>query len=98
MLAISRRPGEHVCIGPYTVHVTAARAGKATLAIDAPRSVQVLRGELAKDDPLPISESMSFLELVDATLQPGFRDDKARVEAALSVAMSKLADLQDSDL
>lgn len=53
MLALKRRVGESIRIGgSITVTVVEASHGRATIAIDAPRSVPILRTELeARERP-----------------------------------------------
>lgn len=51
MLVLSRKPGERLIIGDDVVLVINKIAGnRVTIAIEAPRDVRVVRGELA---PLP---------------------------------------------
>lgn len=47
MLVLSRRVGESVCVGPgVVIRVMETRGGRVRLAIDAPASVPIRRGEL----------------------------------------------------
>jgi carbon storage regulator len=47
MLVLSRKPGEKLHIGDsITVEVRRVAGNRVTIAIDAPRDVRVLRGEL----------------------------------------------------
>lgn len=47
MLILTRRPGETIRINDdITLHVVEIKGGQVRLAIDAPRSVHVMRGEL----------------------------------------------------
>lgn len=49
MLVLSRKLGEQVHIGPnITVTVVDIDRGKIRLGIDAPRDIEILRGELGK--------------------------------------------------
>lgn len=51
MLVLSRKVGETICIGgAITIKVTAASKGRVRIAIDAPREIPVLRGELQTFD------------------------------------------------
>ena len=51
MLILSRKVGETICIGEaITIKVTAASKGRVRIAIDAPREIPVLRGELQPFD------------------------------------------------
>lgn len=46
-LCLSRTTGQRIHLGPnITIEVAEIRGGKVRLAIDAPQSVQILRGEL----------------------------------------------------
>lgn len=48
MLVLTRKPGEKVVVdGDISITVITARDGRVRLAIDAPKHVSVLRGELA---------------------------------------------------
>jgi len=54
MLALKRRAGESIRIGDdITVTVVDAAHGRATLAIEAPRAVPILRSELEDRQPRP---------------------------------------------
>ncbi len=62
MLVLSRKPGERLVIGDDIVLVINKIAGnRVTIAIEAPRDVRVVRGELAplleqgRDDAAPTS-------------------------------------------
>lgn len=58
MLILSRKPGEQICIGSDVVlRVTQIKRGRVTVAIDAPQSVVVLRGELQSAPALAASLS-----------------------------------------
>lgn len=58
MLILSRKPGEQICIGSDVVlRVTQIKRGRVTVAIDAPQSVVVLRGELQSAPALAASRS-----------------------------------------
>lgn len=47
MLVLTRKTGETIHIGDATVLVTRVEGGSVKLGIDAPRSVPIIRGELA---------------------------------------------------
>lgn len=50
MLVLSRKVGEKLHIGDnITVEVRRVAGGRVTLAMNAPRSVLIIRGELKKD-------------------------------------------------
>jgi carbon storage regulator len=52
MLVVSRRVGETIQIGPdIEVMLTRVKDGVARIAIKAPESVVIVRGELAKKEP-----------------------------------------------
>ena len=56
MLILSRKPGESICMPGTNTTITIHRTtgGRVLLAIDAPREVVILRGELMRfDDALP---------------------------------------------
>jgi carbon storage regulator len=65
MLVLSRKSGERICIGDnITIEVRRVAGNRVTLALDAPRNVRILRGELEqaarefrepseKDEPEP---------------------------------------------
>ena len=46
MLVLGRKPGEYVMIGDVMVKVVRSNSGDLRLAIDAPKSVTITRGEL----------------------------------------------------
>lgn len=49
MLVLSRKTGERICIGDnITIEVRRVAGNRVTLALDAPRDVRILRGELEK--------------------------------------------------
>ena len=51
MLVVTRRPGEWLQIGDdIQVHIVGVQGNQVRIAIDAPRSVKVLRNELIEDD------------------------------------------------
>lgn len=51
MLAITRRPRETVLIGDdIVIHIIEVRGEKVRLAIEAPRDVKILRGEVKDRD------------------------------------------------
>ncbi|MEY2726139.1 MAG: hypothetical protein RLZZ458_2006 [Planctomycetota bacterium] len=60
MLVLTRRPSETVRIGTdIEIRVTRVEGNRVRLAISAPRSVQVLRGELtAAETPLIIESEV----------------------------------------
>jgi carbon storage regulator len=72
MLVLSRKAGEKILIGDgITVVVNRVAGGRVTLAIDAPNSVRILRGELeAFADGRPAATSPSGATLPGAAL-PG---------------------------
>jgi carbon storage regulator len=47
MLVLSRKPGEKVVIDNITVTVLEVKGNRIRLGVDAPESVDILRGELA---------------------------------------------------
>ncbi|MDQ0202835.1 carbon storage regulator CsrA [Pectinatus haikarae] len=47
MLVLTRRPGQYITIGDdIVVHISDVQGGNVRLAIDAPRSVKIYRGEI----------------------------------------------------
>ncbi|KRE58416.1 carbon storage regulator [Paenibacillus sp. 2RAB27] len=51
MLVLGRRPGEYVLIdGKITVKVIKSEEGHLRLAIDAPRDISIVRGELVEEE------------------------------------------------
>jgi len=73
MLILQRRPGESILIGEdiQVTVVSVEPGGRVRLAIDAPRSMQILRSELraamdtnqaAAEEEAPPTELMSYLE------------------------------------
>lgn len=47
MLVLSRKIGERICIGGnITIEIRRVAGNRVTLALDAPRTVRILRGEL----------------------------------------------------
>lgn len=46
MLVLGRKPGEYVMIGDVMVKVVKSSSGDLRLAIDAPKSTPITRGEL----------------------------------------------------
>ena len=62
MLVLSRKTGERIRIGDdITIEVRRVAGNRVTLALDAPRHVRILRGELEQAarefrDPLPTEE------------------------------------------
>jgi carbon storage regulator CsrA len=63
MLVLTRKPGEKIVIGRYiTVTVCATEGNKVRIAIDAPRHVRILRGELTdfgKQPPDPSNADLA---------------------------------------
>ncbi len=58
MLVLSRKLGEKIYIGDnIAVTVVEIRGGKIRLGIEAPRSVQVVREEIAKNPARNVAES-----------------------------------------
>jgi carbon storage regulator CsrA len=58
MLVLTRRVGEKVVIGgKITIAVAAVQKDRVQLALDAPREVLILRGELAGLSPEPCRSS-----------------------------------------
>lgn len=53
MLVLTRKPGESIKIGSATIFINRLSAGQVSIAIDAPRELRILRGELepAQDQP-----------------------------------------------
>ncbi|MCG8541378.1 MAG: carbon storage regulator [Clostridia bacterium] len=50
MLVLGRRPGEYVMIGDkIKVQVVKSKEGDLRLAIEAPKEMQIMRGELLED-------------------------------------------------
>lgn len=55
MLVLSRKVGEEFVIdGNIRVRIVATKGGRTRLAIDAPREVRIIRGELLDVDSEPI--------------------------------------------
>jgi len=60
MLVLSRKSGERICIGEnITIEVRRVAGNRVTLALEAPKNVRILRGELEvaarefRDEPGP---------------------------------------------
>ena len=54
MLALTRRPGETIHIGPDIVlHVVTCDRGRVKVSLDAPREVKIVRGELNQRKKAP---------------------------------------------
>ena len=49
MLVLSRKPGESIRIGDAVVHVLQNTRGRVRLGIEADRSIEILRTEIAED-------------------------------------------------
>ncbi len=89
MLVLSRKPGERLVIGDDIVLVINKIAGnRVTIAIEAPRDVRVVRGELA---PLPHTQQTSLSTRPSAPAQSA-----AGMTAPLSDAHVSLAGRQAS--
>jgi carbon storage regulator len=83
MLVLSRKVGERIHVGENVVLEIRRIAGnRVTLALDAPRSVRILRGELevaarefrppmsdSPERPLSVAPRAAFVD--NATTQPG---------------------------
>lgn len=65
MLILSRKPGESICLPGSNTTITIHRlsGGRVSLAIDAPREVAILRGELTGFDDVALPSA-------DARMQP----------------------------
>jgi carbon storage regulator len=56
MFIITRRPRQHLKIGPdITIAVLEVNGAQCRIGIEAPRNVEILRGELAKRKPALIT-------------------------------------------
>lgn len=78
MLILQRKPGESVLIGgEIEVSVLSVEAGRVRLAIQAPKSVQILRSELrtaAEANREAANEEAQPLALLDVLLETGDRE------------------------
>lgn len=60
MLSLGRKPGEYIVIGDDIVIQVISMDGDLRLAIDAPRTVPVVRGEVyEKTKPVPVCVAKS---------------------------------------
>jgi carbon storage regulator len=48
MLVLSRKPGQTIVVGEIVFKVVEIRGGKVRVAVEAPRHVQIVRGELVE--------------------------------------------------
>ena len=82
MLILQRKPGESVLIGEeIEVSVLSVEAGRVRLAIQAPKSVQILRSELrtaAEANREAASEEAQPLALLDVLLEAGDQEKKSK--------------------
>lgn len=78
MLILQRKSGESVFIGEeIEVSVLSVEAGRVRLAIQAPKSVQILRSELrtaAETNREAASEEAQPLALLDVLMEAGDRE------------------------
>ena len=52
MLVLSRRPGEHICVGDnITIRFLGVQGSQIRVGIEAPRDLIILRGELQQQQP-----------------------------------------------
>ncbi|TGE32598.1 carbon storage regulator [Desulfosporosinus sp. Sb-LF] len=58
MLVLGRKPGEYVMIGDVMVKVVRSNSGDLRLAIDAPKSVTITRGELYESQKNSLTTNM----------------------------------------
>ena len=58
MLVLGRKPGEYVMIGEVMIKVIRSDSGDLRLAIDAPKSVTITRGELYESQKNSLATSM----------------------------------------
>ncbi len=58
MLVLGRQPGEYVMIGDIMVKVIKSNSGDLRLAIDAPKSVTITRGELYESQKNSLATNM----------------------------------------
>lgn len=71
MLSLGRKPGEYVVIGDDIVIQVISIDGDLRLAIDAPRSVSVVRGEVyEKTKPVPVCVAKSQMRRYKTTAKP----------------------------
>lgn len=64
MLVLGRKPGEYVMIGKdIMVKVVKSNDGDLRLAIDAPKCINIIRGEIYEDQfkYIPEKESINYL-------------------------------------
>ena len=82
MLILQRKSGESVLIGEeIEVSVLSVEAGRVRLAIQAPKSVQILRSELrtaAEANREAASEEAQPLALLDVLMEAGDRENKTK--------------------
>ena len=58
MLILSRKSGQQILVGDGSViTVNGTQGGRVSLAIEAPRDVRILRGELRERDAAPSASS-----------------------------------------
>jgi carbon storage regulator CsrA len=90
MLVLSRKAGERIHVGDdITVEVRRVAGNRVTLAIEAPRSVRILRGELE-----PIAKEFEFEleeEPVTANTAAEYAVTHRRVNLARMLARSSAA-------
>lgn len=58
MLVVGRKPGEYVMIGDVMVKVVRSSSGDLRLAIDAPKSLAITRGELYESQKNSLANNM----------------------------------------
>lgn len=58
MLVLGRKPGEYVMIGEVMVKVVRSNSGDLRLAIEAPKSTTITRGELYESQKNSLADNM----------------------------------------
>ena len=72
MLVITRKIGEQIRVGDIVITVITSSKGRATIGIDAPREIAIVRGELEPRQAAtpPVSDSASQPASPTPTEQP----------------------------
>ena len=69
MLVLSRKPGEQIQIGEnVTITVIEIRGNRAKIGIEAPRSVDVVRGELDRRHDVTPAYSQTVCETMEVVI------------------------------
>jgi carbon storage regulator CsrA len=87
MLVLTRKLQQQIKIGDdITVTVLRVKGNTVRIGVQAPREVRVVRGELPKEPPAPVTEITATEEIVmavcDAIAEPAVTTDQAEVVAS----------------